>query len=354
MIQELIHLFEWQPDLKRSFEDVLANMGEDSYWYEKTLSDLYDFFEEWRTFCPGHANCLSYIDKFARLYRARGNGHGGKIIEAGIRAVRDPRFSRWMEKFVKARGEFLDSRESAYIVETWLSDGLVDIEDCRVPSEGFTSFNQFFTRSLCEGARPIAAPDDRAALVSPADCELWKFPAPLTAKTNLEVKGQDYDVASLLGESPLAERFEGGSALFCFLMPNYYHRFHAPISGKIIAAQQLGGLYFGARGFISHFFEYRRGFYIVDLGEGMGLLALVAIGNATIASVNFTCKVGQSIGKGEEIGYFAYGGSIIAMLFEADLFELLPNISKSPMCRGQRQKASVRVGDLLGHLKLTA
>lgn len=106
----------------------------------------------------------------------------------------------------------------------------VDMRDAAEPRlAAYPSFNQFFTRALRAGARPL--PDDPQAFVSPADGTLSEF-GDLHADRLLQAKGQQYSLLEFLdGDEALAVRLRGGRFATVYLAPNNYHRVHLPWSG---------------------------------------------------------------------------------------------------------------------------
>lgn len=349
VVEELVSLVEENGEVRELFEKALAAQEKGAFWHGKTRNDFYLFLEEWRTFSPGLKTAMAYGDPFASLYSRSNHGrpvHGRSgSVEEGYELVRNPLFADWMGKFISSRKEFLDSRESLPVVGEWLQTEDIDMSIYQTPVDGFSSFNDFFTRELKEGVRPISEPKNQNVVVSPADCSLATISSRLTAQETFEVKGGECNVAALLDDVELAKTFEGGQALLCFLMPNNYHRFHAPISGDIESKEQLGGFYFGARGFIDHFFEHRRGYYIIN-NPDLGKVGFVAVGIAEISSVNLTHEIGDSLEKGDEVGHFAYGGSAIILLFEPGAYESL-EVNVAPGRRGR----DVKMGEAIGTIR---
>jgi len=137
------------------------------------------------------------------------------------------------------------------------------------------------------------------------------------------VKFDSLSVSDLLGGDPDFMKFFGGSALVFSLDITNYHRFHSPVSGEIVQARLIPGLYFGLTSFDEFFTENHRGYFLIET-EDYGLVGLVAIGIATISSVNLKVNAGTHITKGEEVGHFAFGGSAIVALFEPNRFALDP------------------------------
>ncbi len=117
----------------------------------------------------------------------------------------------------------------------------VDMSECEVPTGGFRSFNEFFTRPLREGARPLDA--DPTAILSPADGRI-EDAGPVDARGHFVIKGKPYSLDELLGSTADAQRAAGGQFVVVYLSPRDYHRVHAPVSGDVVRARHLGGTLF--------------------------------------------------------------------------------------------------------------
>jgi phosphatidylserine decarboxylase len=326
-----------RPDLKNSLTKLINTSAKDkkSYWYNRnSLKEFYTFLDTWRTYTPDAiSNAQDYSERFKSLYRKKDIKNKTYYIDDGINFLRDKDFVDWMQKFVHERGVFMDSKESAAVANKWINNGTIDVSSYQIPEGGFVSFNDFFTRKLKPGARPISNPNNNAVLICPADCKISPISYALTSDQDFEVKGDTYNIAALLGSVELANQFAGGTAIVCLLYPKDYHRFHAPVAGTIAAKGSLDDkhYYYGFKGLVKYFSEYHRAFYLINT-KNAGQVGFVAIGMSDINSVNMPLPVdlNKEIKKGDEIGYFAYGGSGIVMLFEPGMLKMsLPAGSKN-------------------------
>lgn len=309
VVRELVALLDADPDLRGRLEEALRDRDEQpgDLWREMTIEGFCRFFEEWRCCLPAIEHEQSMLDHLLKLHRT----------EKGLALVRETPFAQWLNRFARARGEFLDSADSAALVPRWAEHPDIDLSDFVVPAEGFRSFNEFFIRRVRPGARPIASPDDDSVVVSPGDATVQAALA-LDPGARLEVKGRSLTLDRLLAgeERELAGRFARGTAMVLFLGVKDYHRFHAPVAGRIVRAGRIGGLCFGCDEYPGQFFtEHPRGYFIFE-SRGFGLLGMVTVGIATVSSIEILRTAGETVAKGDELGYFAYGGSAILLLFE--------------------------------------
>ena len=103
----------------------------------------------------------------------------------------------------------------------------------------FSSFNDFFTRELKPGARPLA--DAAQFILSPADGAVSQL-GPISGGRIIQAKGRDYSVAEILGcGADEAARFEGGSFMTIYLSPKDYHRVHMPAAGTLAETRYIPG-----------------------------------------------------------------------------------------------------------------
>jgi phosphatidylserine decarboxylase len=126
-------------------------------------------------------------------------------------------------------------------IELYVRAYRIDLSECEVPPDGWVTFDEFFTRTLRPGSRPVD-PDPRA-VVSPADGLLADCGA-VDASARFKVKGRRYEVGDLLGDARDAPRFEGGRFAVVYLSPRDYHRVHAPVDGPVRVVRHVGGTLF--------------------------------------------------------------------------------------------------------------
>jgi phosphatidylserine decarboxylase len=181
-------------------------------------------------------------------------------------------------------------------------------------------------------------PDRDYVISAPTDAILNSIPVKIIDKhTSLRTKGtQELNIQQLLAGSRYWEKFIGGTVLSCILMPNTYHRYHAPVSGKVIETRLLDGALLGMEHFpkfvpksgnvgyhgadFSAFENYQRGYFIIDTGK-YGLVAVIPVGLSTVGSVVFEDKFLKAkepvdVKRGDELGHFLYGGSLVILVFE--------------------------------------
>ena len=252
-------------------------------------------------------------------------------------------FTDWMVDFANDWGNFLNQPKSltqdnlrsfyedeAYNMEQYVGydpDWEAKVEAGQpIERKTWMSFNQFFSREVKGGLRPVAGMFDDKIICSPADCT-FKEKFHIDDDSEITVKlTHRYNVLQLLEDSPYRDRFRNGIFMHSFLGPNDYHRFHAPVRGTVLESRAIEAqVYldvvitdgqFDAPDGAGYQFTQTRGLIIFD--SPVGLVAVLPIGMAQVSSVNMTAVVGSYFNKGDEFGYFQFGGSDIILLFEAD------------------------------------
>lgn len=309
-------------------------------WIGKTFSDLVLFLNEWSTFLPtasgSHDTGLKYIEMFDWFYYK--NKYGVDFVQTspGLEIMQD---------FSRQRGKFMDSKASTAQIPIWLSDVRMEKDDYILPDPnspdgGFKSFNDFFVRPLKDQnkSRPQTMPDRDYVISAPTDAIMNSIPQKITdADTLIPTKGtQALNIKELLGGSRYAEKFIGGTALSCILMPNTYHHYHAPVSGNVMESAIIEDAFYGYDNFpewvtlggnvgyhgtdFSQFENFKRGYFVVDTGK-YGHVAIVPVGLNTISSIVFNKRFEHvstpvPVKRGDELGCFKYGGSMVILVFE--------------------------------------
>lgn len=193
----------------------------------------------------------------------------------------------------------------------------VDEREFLEPTSTFHSFNDFFIRKLKPECRPIAPGADVAVL--PADARYLVYPDMRKADGFL-VKGQKFSLERLLMNKALAEKYESGALLIARLCPLDYHRFHFPCDGVPEEAKEIPGPLFSVNPIalkknIEILAENKRVITPFHTEE-FGTILYIEVGATYVGTVHQTYTPDKPVRKGEEKGYFSFGGSSLILLFE--------------------------------------
>ncbi|UPL02307.1 hypothetical protein LCI18_013241 [Fusarium solani-melongenae] len=246
--------------------------------------------------------------------------------------------SSWIVVYAQLIGLFMDTPASITpeSLQTFKDSPKYNYNEALVPPGGFRTFNEFFYRRLKPGSRPIADQNNDKVIVYPADCT-YDNSVPNQSIVNIQsdgliyIKNLPWTISSLLQGSQYAESFHGGVWMHAFLNTFNYHRQHAPVSGKVLEVKNIQGACYlevnskcepirvmcgpDAPDTPGYQFLQTRGLCVID-NPTLGKVAVLPIGMAQVSSVKMTVKEGDKLQKGDEISYFAFGGSDIICVFQ--------------------------------------
>lgn len=195
----------------------------------------------------------------------------------------------------------------------------------------FRSFNDFFIRRLKVGSRPISS----QPLVLPADARYLVFPS-LEGIKSFFVKEKQFNLKQFLQSASLAEKYANGAMVIARLAPVDYHRFHFPCRGSPQEPVKIEGKLFSVHPFalknsLKIFRENKRVLTEIKTEDFQDIL-FVEVGATNVGSIKQTFHPFKLYQKGEEKGYFEFGGSTIVLLFEKNKvefdFDLIENSRK--------------------------
>jgi phosphatidylserine decarboxylase len=266
------------------------------------------------------------------------------ITPAGLAAFADERVNAMFRRYFQVWSEFLSSEKSCYVLNDsprgWLSEharGQLHLDEFetepRAPYLGFKSWNDFFIRRFKPGRRPVASPEDSTVVVNACESAPFALKRRVRAKAEFWIKAQPYSLHDLLA-GHFVERFIGGTVYQAFLSAKNYHRWHSPVSGTIRRLQKIPGTYYAeassehfdpvgpnnSQGYIAH--VATRALIFIEADDArIGLICLAAIGMAEVSSCvlegtsGHPLREGQHLVKGEQLGYFQFGGSTHCLVF---------------------------------------
>lgn len=205
--------------------------------------------------------------------------------------------------------------------------------------QDYKNFNEFFYRQLKPGVRKI---DLRPTVVSsPADSKLRAIPL-LDAHAKFFIKQEPFNLEHFLNDPALADRYQGGTLLVFRLAPADYHRFHFPFDCIPSAPEYISGRYETVNPI-----AFREGLWPISVNKRarirleskeFGSVIMVVVGACMIGSLNFTYKQNKPVKKGEEAGYFSFGGSTVCLLFKEKTITLpTPLITRSTHIKIHKQ-----------------
>ncbi|KAG0152963.1 Phosphatidylserine decarboxylase family protein [Penicillium digitatum] len=288
---------------------------------------------------------------------------------SGYAAFLDPEINAMIKKILNVWAEFLRSPKSAdvlnetahgwfgktghrdltavakigHLAETDLR--FHDLFECdpSAPNHGFKSWDDFFTRTLKDGIRPVEEPEDGKVIANACEAKPYRLARHVHARDKFWIKSQPYSVLDMLGHDAFAPLFVGGTIYQAFLSALSYHRWHSPVSGKVVKAYVVDGTYYSeplfegvgnpeieqkdvdmagqvtSQGYITS--TATRALIFIEADEpGIGLVAFVGVGMAEVSTCDITVKEGDRLKKGDELGMFHFGGSTHCLLFRKGVY----------------------------------
>ncbi|KAF7683478.1 Phosphatidylserine decarboxylase proenzyme 2 [Astathelohania contejeani] len=210
-------------------------------------------------------------------------------------------------------GLTFDKPESKCLINEFVKYYNINTSEIELELEEYKTLNEFFYRRLRVNARSA---EDVTSLVSPADCRLIIYES-VKMSQQLWIKGKEFSVFRLIGQPANVE-----SILVCRLAPPDYHRFHSPVSGKIVFIKKIEGDYLSVHPFVVEstnvLTDNVRSIIKIETLQ-YGAVYVVAIGACMVGSVVITQKIGDMVNIMDELGYFKFGGSSIVVLIERKL-----------------------------------
>ena len=209
----------------------------------------------------------------------------------------------------------------------------VDMSEAANPDiASYASFNDFFTRALRPGARPLA----KADLICPVDGAVSQFGA-IDSDQIFQAKGHHYSTTALLGgDAALAAQFQNGHFATIYLSPRDYHRIHMPCHGQLRRMVHVPGALFSvnpttARGVPGLFARNERVVCVFDSARGPFVMVLVGatiVGSmatvwhgvvnpprtGTLRSWDYAGKPPVKLRQGDEMGRFLLGSTVVLLL----------------------------------------
>lgn len=236
-------------------------------------------------------------------------------------------------------GLFLSTGFSKYLIERFIKKNKIDMREYE--DRAYTSYNDFFTRRIKPGKRPL--PEDENILFSPCDCKVSAYR--IAENTSFCVKDTVYTVESLLRSRKIAGHFKNGYAVILRLTVDDYHRYCYIDNGKKSRNYYIKGTYHTvnpvANDYVSIYKENAREFTMMKT-EHFGDAVQMEVGALMVGRIVNHHEEGI-MRRGMEKGYFEFGGSTIVLLLRGDkvdidecLLERTKNGCETKLKQGQR------------------
>ncbi|SMN21451.1 similar to Saccharomyces cerevisiae YGR170W PSD2 Phosphatidylserine decarboxylase of the Golgi and vacuolar membranes, converts phosphatidylserine to phosphatidylethanolamine [Maudiozyma saulgeensis] len=272
---------------------------------------------------------------------------GMRIIYNG-RGTETKKFKNLLKNMSIRQGKKFDDPASVKQIEPFIKFHSLDVSQCL--DTDYKTFNEFFFRKLKPGSRTIEG-EDSQVMVSCADSRCTVFDTIAKSK-EIWIKGSKFSIDKLTGDYKLDKCNEKNTSIAIFrLAPQDYHRFHSPCDGIMGKPVYIDGEYYtvnpmAIRSGLDVFGENIRVVIPIHSKE-FGTFLFIPVGAMMVGSVILTCKEGDSVKRGNELGYFKFGGSTIILIIPKGAIQFDSDIAKNSK---EGIETLVKVGMSVGHV----
>ncbi len=221
--------------------------------------------------------------------------------------------------FSSLYGSYCDSKRSRKKIHSFIKEFNIDMSHSEKQLDQFQSFNDFFTRKLKKEGRPVDG--NLNSLISPGDGGLLAYEN-INLDKLVQVKGYTYSFKGLINDSNIASKFSGGICLILRLCPTDYHRFHFIDDGICEDTVKVKGDYYSVNPIalekVPELFCKNKREWSIFHSENFGDILHIEVGATCVGSIIQTYTPGIQVKKGDEKGYFKFGGSTTVLFIEKD------------------------------------
>jgi phosphatidylserine decarboxylase len=251
----------------------------------------------------------------------------------------------WMSKLL---GYWMNTRLSTYKIHSFASNYGICLDDFEKKLNEYKHFNDFFCRKFKTGKRNFNS--SKEIICFPTDGRHFGFNA-IDDATEFFVKGESLCLKKLLGSNQWAYNFKDASMVISRLSPVDYHRFHFPMEGVPSQSQLVNGYLYSVHPLalmknMLTFTQNKRWVCILR-HEVLGDVALIEIGATGVGTTVQTYRPNRFVKKGEEKGYFLFGGSTVITLLDSKKVKLADDLLEQT---SHGYELYAHCGDVLGRI----
>lgn len=250
--------------------------------------------------------------------------------------VKRPFFSKWY-------GRKMNHPDTKKKIGPFIDDYEMADEDFLESLESFPHFNAFFYRKLKQSARPISDSE----VVFPADGRHLGFEKASAIK-DFFVKGQRFDIKELLQDDYLYKMFKDGPLVLSRLCPTDYHRYHFPVTGTPGTTRLINGPLYSVspialRKNLAYLWQNKRTVTLIETTD-IGTVAVLEIGATCVGAIHQTYQENKLVNKGDEKGFFSFGGSSVITIFQPNKIALEKDLLQNTLIQ---RELYAKMGDRL-------
>lgn len=247
----------------------------------------------------------------------------------------------------KGAGVFLNSSFSKWIIPGFVKRNGIDLSDYK--KQEFCSYNDFFTREIKEELRPVA--EDENILISPCDGKVTV--SKIGEKEKFYIKDTEYTVQQLLKSRNLAQRYVGGYAVILRLTVDDYHHYCYVADGKKSSDRKISGVFHTVNPTANEaraiYKENAREYTVLKTKE-FGTIVMMEVGAMMVGKITNRQKGAAIVKKGQEKGYFEFGGSTVILLIQQGKVRIDKDLLKNTE---DGYETIIKMGERIGESKLS-
>lgn len=242
----------------------------------------------------------------------------------------------------RVAGAFLSLPLSRFLIGPFVRKNQMDLSD--YPETRYHTFNAFFSRKIIPSRRPVFG--DAETLIAPCDGKLTAIE--ISGDNRFSVKGVNYTLDTLLGSCDLAEKYKGGTLLLFRLTVDDYHRYCWPFDGVPGEQNRIQGAYHTVNPLAAEkrpiYRENTREYLEIET-ERFGTALMMEVGALLVGRIRNHALTGP-VYRGQEKGYFQFGGSTVILLLEPEAVRLDQDI----LCNSRNgEETVVKMGEQIGY-----
>lgn len=221
--------------------------------------------------------------------------------------------------FSSLYGKYCDTRSSSKKIVSFVKDFNINMNEYELNLNDFKSFNEFFIRKIKSQYRPISR--DKNIFISPGDGRISIYES-IDLNKIVQVKGFHYSMKELINDDTIASLYNNGTCIILRLCPTDYHRFHFVDDGVCEDTIKINGQYYSvnpiALNKISKLYCQNKREWSLFHTENFGEVLYLEVGATCVGSIIQTYSPNKKMLKGDEKGYFKFGGSTVILFLQKD------------------------------------
>lgn len=238
-------------------------------------------------------------------------------------------------------GWFLNRSCSTFLIQPFIRKNQIDLQ--LYEEQEYSSYNAFFSRQIRKECRPLAEGEE--TLISPCDGKLSVYP--IVEDSCFTIKDTRYTLKALLRSSGLAQKYQGGYACIFRLTVDDYHRFCYAASGKKSQNYRIPGVFHTvnpAANDVYPIYKENTREYSLLKSRHFKTILMMEVGALLVGKIKNHQEAAE-VERGQEKGWFEFGGSTVVLLFQKDAVQLEERLLENTL---QGYETIVKMGEKIG------